>query len=62
MGIQVHGEWKTNGWECMAERVREGGEGSVHVHGTRRTGLLGLMGGHENGKWERESAREYLGK
>ena len=44
MGIQVHGEWKTNGWECMAERVREGGEGSVHVHGTRRTGLLGVMG------------------
>lgn len=46
MGIQVHREWKTNEWECMAERVRESGEGSVHVHGTRRTGLLGVMGGY----------------
>ena len=46
MGIQVHREWKTNEWECTAERVRESGEGSVHVHGTRRTGLLGVMGGY----------------
>ena len=48
MGIQVHREWKTNEWECTAERVRESGEGSVHVHGTRRTGLLGVDKGESN--------------
>ena len=28
------------------EEFSEGGEGSVHVHETRRTGLLGVMGGY----------------
>ena len=28
------------------EEFSEGGEGSVHVHETRRTGLLGVMDGY----------------